>query len=168
MMERPIIQVENILTSIDLNKKFDRDYLVKYTNGEIIPNLFAVRYHVLDTVVNVYENGSIVALGSKSEDIAWDAISRIANQELKVSPARKDMVVLRVVASANIGKKVDPEGLIEKIPEYKDMSMVEDEYLVVKDQDFFLRIYASGRIICGALTLPKIIKMVTKIFELAQ
>src|SRR3989337_2399020 len=113
---KAIISIENVVASAALNQKVDLNAVVKSFPGvvyrpEQFPGL-VFRLKKPKTATLIFNSGKMVCTGAKSEKESRRAVMTVV-KELKKSGiiiiSKPDLKVVNIVASAELGGKIDLE-----------------------------------------------------------
>ena len=150
------ISIENVVASATLDQKIDLVSIMKvFRNVEYRPKQFpglVFRLKRPKTATLIFGSGKMVCTGAKSEKLAQSAVKKVV-RELKNSGiiilGRPKIVIQNIVASANLGGRID----LEKAAEIMDNVMYEPEQFPgliyrMKEPKVVMLLFASGKLVC--------------------
>ena len=157
----PIVEIVNVVASAVIEEKLDLYKIQEKIPGiEYNPDLFpgaVFRLKKPKTATLLFTTGKMVCTGSKSEDMARNAVKlvvqRLRKEKIKI---KKDAVVTvqNIVSSINLGGKIHLEKTARTLPR----SMYEPEQFPgvihrMVDPKTVILIFSSGKLVCtGAKT----------------
>ena len=150
------ISIENVVASATLDQKIDLVSIMKvFRNVEYRPKQFpglVFRLKRPKTATLIFGSGKMVCTGAKSEKLAQSAVKKVV-RELKnngiIILGRPKIVIQNIVASANLGGRID----LEKAAEIMDNVMYEPEQFPgliyrMKEPKVVMLLFASGKLVC--------------------
>ncbi|MEM2904331.1 MAG: TATA-box-binding protein [Candidatus Bathyarchaeia archaeon] len=175
---KPSIRIENVVASVNLNQGIDLLSVVKALPGavEYKPEQFpglVFRLRKPKTTTLIFSSGKMVCTGARSSDLARKAVRRVVS-ELRTNGvlivSKPDIQVQNIVASVNLGGKVDLErstftlGRTLYEPEqFPGLIFRMDEPRVV------ILIFASGKLVCtGAKREQEVTDAVDKLKQVLE
>ena len=174
---KPIIEIVNVVASAVIEEKLDLNKIQKVIpdseyNPELFPGL-VFRLRSPKTATLLFTTGKMVCTGSKSEDMARDAVKkvvqRLRKEKIKI---KKDAVVTiqNIVSSINLGGKIDLEKTARTLPR----SMYEPEQFPgvihrMVDPKTVILLFSSGKLVCtGAKTAKDVFRSVNNLHSLLE
>jgi len=168
------INIENVVASANLNQIIDLESIVKaFPTVEYKPDQFpglVYRLKKPSVATLLFRTGRLIIAGAKSEKRAKRAVFKLV-EELKtgglVIPGRPDITIRNVVASADLGYRIDLEDTANKL----DGTIYEpDQFpgLIYRPREprVVMLIFASGKIVVtGANREVDIERAVSKLRE---
>jgi transcription initiation factor TFIID TATA-box-binding protein len=171
---KPIIEIVNVVASTTIDQKLDLYKIQeKFPGVEYNPSLFpgaVFRLKTPKTSTLLFSTGKMVCTGSKSEDMAVNAVvQKLRKEGIKI---KKDAVVTvqNIVSSINLGGKVHLEKAARSLPR----SMYEPEQFPgvihrMVDPKTVILIFASGKLVCtGAKTEKDVYRSVNNLHSLLE
>jgi transcription initiation factor TFIID TATA-box-binding protein len=168
----PIIAIVNVVASAAIDEKLDLIKIQKkIPEIEYNPDLFpgaVFRLKTPKTATLLFSTGKMVCTGSKSEDLAREAVKlvvqRLRKEGIKI---KKDAVVTvqNIVSSINLGGKIHLEKTARTLPG----SMYEPEQFPgvihrMVDPKTVVLLFASGKLVCvGAKTEKDVFRSVNNL-----
>ncbi|MCY3854127.1 MAG: TATA-box-binding protein [Thaumarchaeota archaeon] len=153
---KPIISIENVVASASINQKMDLNKITKiFSDVEYHPDQFpglVFRLNKPKTATLIFTSGKMVCTGSKSEEIAKDAVktvvSRLRKSGIKIKQDAK-VEIQNIVASINLGGKIHLEQAASVLPR----SMYEPEQFPglihrMVDPKTVILLFSSGKLVC--------------------
>jgi len=169
---KPMVSVENVVASADVMQKMDlNDITRKFPDVEYHPDSFpglVFRLKTPKTATLLFSTGKMVCTGSKSEEMARNAVKlvvqRLRKEKIKI---KKDAVVTiqNIVSSINLGGKIHLEKTARTLPG----SMYEPEQFPgvihrMVDPKTVVLLFASGKLVCvGAKTEKDVYRSVNNL-----
>ncbi len=157
--EKKQIRIQNVVASAAFNQPVDLDAIVKaFSHVEYRPAVFpglAFRLKKPKTCTLIFDTGSMVCTGAKSEREAKRAIRKVAKELKKASIiiiGKPEIKIQNIVASGSLGGPVDLEELCMQIHVGGNL-MYEPEqfpgaiYRMDSPSVVFL-IFSNGKIVC--------------------
>ena len=155
-MKKAFVKIENVVASVTLKQRIDLNSIVeKYPSVEYRPEQFPgliFRLKKPKTATLIFASGKMVCTGSKSDTEARKAVRKII-KELKgsgtISTSESEMQVQNIVASANLGGRIDLEKsvyVLEKTLYEPDQSP--GLIYRVDEPKVVILIFASGKLVC--------------------
>ena len=154
---KPLISIVNVVASATIDQKLDlKDITKKFPEVEWNPDLFpgaVFRLKKPKTATLLFGSGKMVCTGSKSEDMARDAVKKVV-QELrkgKIKIKKEATVTIQnIVSSINLGGKVYLEQAARTLPR----SMYEPEQFPglihrMVDPKTVILVFSSGKLVCA-------------------
>jgi transcription initiation factor TFIID TATA-box-binding protein len=171
------ISIENVVASATLDQKIDLLSIMKaFRNVEYRPKQFpglVFRLKRPKTATLIFASGKMVCTGAKSEKQARGAVKKVV-RELKNSGivilGRPEIVIQNIVASANLGGRID----LEMAANVMDNIMYEPEQFPgliyrMMDPKVVMLLFASGKLVCtGAKKEEMVREAVEKLHDLLQ
>jgi transcription initiation factor TFIID TATA-box-binding protein len=171
------ISIENVVASATLDQKIDLLSIMKaFRNVEYRPKQFpglVFRLKRPKTATLIFASGKMVCTGAKSEKQARGAVKKVV-RELKNSGivilGRPEIVIQNIVASANLGGRID----LEMAANVMDNIMYEPEQFPgliyrMTDPKVVMLLFASGKLVCtGAKKEEMVREAVEKLHDLLQ
>lgn len=171
------ISIENVVASATLDQKIDLLSIMKaFRNVEYRPKQFpglVFRLKRPKTATLIFASGKMVCTGAKSEKQAKGAVKRVV-KELKNSGivilGRPEIVIQNIVASANLGGRID----LEMAANVMENIMYEPEQFPgliyrMTDPKVVMLLFASGKLVCtGAKKEAMVQEAVEKLYDLLQ
>ena len=171
---KPIIEIVNVVASTTIDQKLDLYKIQeKFPGVEYNPEQFpgaVFRLKNPKTSTLLFSTGKMVCTGSKSEDMAVNAVvQKLRKEGIKI---KKDAVVTvqNMVSSINLGGKVHLELAARTLPR----SMYEPEQFPgvihrMVDPKTVILIFASGKLVCtGAKTEKDVYRSVNNLHSLLE
>ena len=168
----PIIAIVNVVASAAIDEKLDLIKIQKkIPEIEYNPALFpgaVFRLKTPKTATLLFSTGKMVCTGSKSEDLAREAVKlvvqRLRKEGIKI---KKDAVVTvqNIVSSINLGGKIHLEKTARTLPR----SLYEPEQFPgvihrMVDPKTVVLLFASGKLVCvGAKNEKDVFRSVNNI-----
>jgi transcription initiation factor TFIID TATA-box-binding protein len=153
---RAIVSIENVVASASINQRVDLNLITKkFVDVEYHPEQFpglVFRLKVPKTATLVFSSGKMVCTGAKSEELSRKAVNEVVRR-LKAGGIpiknKAEIVIQNIVASANLGGKIDLEEAARKLPK----SMYEPEQFPglihrMPDPKTVILLFASGKLVC--------------------
>ena len=150
------VEIQNDVAVASLDQKIDLIPIMKvFKNVEYRPKKFpglVFRLKRPKTATLIFGSGKMVCTGAKSEKLAQSAVKKVV-RELKNSGiiilGRPKIVIQNIVASANLGGRID----LEKAAEIMDNVMYEPEQFPgliyrMKEPKVVMLLFASGKLVC--------------------
>ncbi len=153
---KPIIEIVNVVASATIDQKLDLyDIQKKFPDVEYNPDQFpgaVFRLRTPKTATLLFSTGKMVCTGSKSEDMAKNAVKTVVQKLRKGKiKIKKDAVVTvqNIVSSINLGGKIHLEKTARTLPR----SMYEPEQFPgvihrMVDPKTVILLFASGKLVC--------------------
>ncbi len=171
------ISIENVVASATLDQKIDLLSIMKaFRNVEYRPKQFpglVFRLKRPKTATLIFASGKMVCTGAKSEKQARGAVKKVV-RELKNSGivilGRPEIVIQNIVASANLGGRID----LEMAANVMENIMYEPEQFPgliyrMMDPKVVMLLFASGKLVCtGAKKEMMVREAVEKLHALLQ
>jgi transcription initiation factor TFIID TATA-box-binding protein len=141
---RAIVSIENVVASASINQRVDLNLITK--------KFVDVEYHPEQFPGLVFSSGKMVCTGAKSEELSRKAVNEVVRR-LKAGGIpiknKAEIVIQNIVASANLGGKIDLEEAARKLPK----SMYEPEQFPglihrMPDPKTVILLFASGKLVC--------------------
>jgi len=154
---RPSIRIENVVASVSLNQSIDLLSVVKALpqaveyKPEQFPGL-VFRLRKPKTATLIFSSGKMVCTGARSEDLARKAVRRVIS-ELRTNGilivSKPEIQVQNIVASANLGGKVD----LERSTFALGRTLYEPEQFPglifrMETPKVVILLFASGKLVC--------------------
>lgn len=168
----PIIEIVNVVASAVIEEKLDLYKIQEKIPGtEYNPDQFpglVFRLKNPKTATLLFSTGKMVCTGSKSEDMARNAVKtvvqKLRKEKIKI---KKDAVVTvqNIVSSINLGGKIHLEKTARTLPR----SMYEPEQFPgvihrMVDPKTVVLLFASGKLVCvGAKTEKDVYRSVNNL-----
>jgi transcription initiation factor TFIID TATA-box-binding protein len=154
---KPVISIVNVVASATIDQRLDlKDITKKFPQVEWNPELFpgaVFRLKNPKTATLLFSTGKMVCTGSKSEELAREAVKKVV-QELrkgKIMIKKEATVTIQnIVSSINLGGKVYLEQAARTLPR----SMYEPEQFPglihrMVDPKTVILVFASGKLVCA-------------------
>jgi len=153
---KPVIEIVNVVASATIEQPLDLDDIAeKFPSVEYDPEQFPgaiFRLQNPKTTTLLFRTGKMVCTGSKSEEMAVEAVNTVVQKlrKGKIRIKNKPMVTIQnIVSSINLGGKISLEQAARTLPR----SMYEPEQFPglihrMLDPKTVLLIFASGKIVC--------------------
>jgi transcription initiation factor TFIID TATA-box-binding protein len=159
--DEPWIRIQNVVASASLNHRIDVEAVCKaFPKTEYRPEIFpglVFRLKRPKTATLIFNSGKMVCTGAKSEKESIRAVISIVRRLKKAKiliKGRPEIKIVNIVASANLGGKVDLYGLYEKYGEgMGGRMMYEPEQFPgliyrMEDPKAVILVFASGKLVC--------------------
>jgi transcription initiation factor TFIID TATA-box-binding protein len=150
------ISVENVVASASVDQRFDLDLISKhFLDVEYRPRVFpGLVFRLKDpkTATLIFSSGKMVCTGAKSEGLARRAVKavvrRLRERGIPVN-SEADVTVQNIVASANLGGKIDLGEAARQLPK----SMYEPAQFPgiihrMADPKTVILLFSSGKLVC--------------------
>jgi len=150
------ISVENVVASASVDQRFDLDLISKhFLDVEYRPRVFpGLVFRLKDpkTATLIFSSGKMVCTGAKSEGLARRAVKavvrRLREGGIPVN-SEADVTVQNIVASANLGGKIDLGEAARQLPK----SMYEPAQFPgiihrMADPKTVILLFSSGKLVC--------------------
>jgi len=174
---KPLISIENVVASATIDQKLDlKDIQKKFPDTEWHPEQFpglVFRLKVPRTATLIFRTGKMVCTGSKSEEMARNAVKTVV-QKLRKGGIKvtKDATVTiqNIVASINLGGKIHLEKAARTLPR----SMYEPEQFPglihrMLDPKTVILLFASGKLVCtGGKTEKDVYRSVNNLHSMLE
>jgi len=174
---KPLIDIVNVVASATIDQELDLyDITKKFPDTEYHPEQFpglVFRLKNPNTATLIFRTGKMVCTGSKSSDLAREAV-KIVVQKLRKGriKIKKDAVVTvqNIVSSINLGGKIHLEKAARTLPR----SMYEPEQFPgvihrMVDPKTVILIFASGKLVCtGAKTEKNVYRSVNNLHSMLE
>ncbi|MQY61766.1 TATA box-binding protein [archaeon] len=176
------ICIQNVVASAAFNQPVDLDAIVKaFSHVEYRPKVFpglAFRLKKPKTCTLIFDTGSMVCTGAKSERSARGAIRKVV-QELKregiIIIGKPEIKVVNIVSSVDLGDiSIDLEEFVYAIAGLGKQVMYEPEQFPgaiyrMKDPKCVFLIFSTGKLVCvGTKREADVYKAVEKILPLLE
>jgi len=174
---KPMVSIVNVVASASVDQKFDlNDITKKFPDTEYHPDQFpglVFRLKNPKTATLIFRTGKMVCTGSKSEEMARNAVKTVVQKLRKEGiKVKKDAVVTvqNIVASINLGGKVHLEKAARTLPR----SMYEPEQFPglihrMLDPKTVILIFSSGKLVCtGAKNESDVFRSVHNLHALLE
>jgi len=177
--DEPWIRIQNVVASASLNHRIDVKAVCKaFPKTEYRPDIFpglVFRLETPKTATLIFNSGKMVCTGAKSEKDSITAVKSIVSRLKKakiIIRGKPEIKIVNIVASANLGGKVDLYGLIQKCG--RDMGgriMYEPEQFPgliyrMEDPKAVILVFASGKLVCtGARKEDSLYRSVEKLHQ---
>jgi transcription initiation factor TFIID TATA-box-binding protein len=160
---KPIIDIVNVVASASIDETLDlKKIQKKFPNVEYHPEQFpgaVFRLQNPKTATLLFRTGKMVCTGSKSEDMARDAVKKVVQKLRKEKIKIKNDAVVsiqNIVSSINLGGKIHLEKVARTLPR----SLYEPEQFPgvihrMLDPKTVILIFASGKLVCVGAKLEK-------------
>lgn len=168
------IKIENVVASVSLKQKINLDFIVeKYPGVEYRPEQFPgliFRIKTPKTATLIFASGKMVCTGAKSEEEARRAVESIVKDLKKsdiLSTSELELKVQNIVASVNLGGKVDLEKTVYTL----ERTMYEPDQFPgliyrMDEPKVVILIFASGKLVCtGARKEEDVYQAVHKLHQ---
>ena len=168
------INIENVVASANLNQNIDLQSIVRaFPAVEYKPDQFpglVYRLKKPNVATLVFSTGKLIVAGAKSEKRARRAVSKLV-EELKgggfVILGRPDVTIRNVVASADLGHRIDLEDTANSL----EGTIYEPDQFPgliyrLKEPKVVMLIFSSGKLVCtGASREVDVARAVSKLRE---
>lgn len=150
------VKIENVVASATLKQKINLDSVVeKYPEVEYRPEQFPgliFRLKKPKTATLIFASGKMVCTGAKSEKEARRAVTRIIQELMQsgmITISDSELKVQNIVASANLGGKIDLEKTVFTLEKtiYEPDQFPGLIYRMAEPKVVIL-IFASGKLVC--------------------
>ena len=179
LSDEPWIKIENVVASASLNHGIDIKAVCKaFPETEYRPEVFpglVFRLKKPKTATLIFGSGKMVCTGAKSEKASRTALRSIVRRLKKANiliRGKAEIKVQNIVASANLGGRVDLLGLYQRCGrDMGGMIMYEPEQFPgliyrMKDPKAVLLLFSSGKMVCtGARNEADVYSAVEKILQ---
>jgi transcription initiation factor TFIID TATA-box-binding protein len=149
------VEIQNVVAVASLGQKMDLVAITKiFSNVEYRPRKFpglVFKLKKLKTTTLIFSTGKMVCTGAKSEKEAFSEVRKVV-RELKnkgfIIPGRPEIEIVNIVASADVGSKVDLEETVEVL----DKIIYEPEQFPgaiyrMEEPRVVLLIFTSGKLV---------------------
>jgi transcription initiation factor TFIID TATA-box-binding protein len=174
---KPIIDIVNVVASASIDETLDLVKIQKKIptieyNPEQFPGA-VFRLQNPKTATLLFRTGKMVCTGSKSEDMAKEAIKKVVQKLRKEKiKIKKDAIVTvqNIVSSINLGGKIHLEKAARTLPR----SLYEPEQFPgvihrMIDPKVVILIFASGKLVCaGAKHEKDVIRSVNLLHNMLE
>ncbi len=153
---KAIIRIQNVVASGTLNQRVDLNAVVRSCpeveyHPERFPGL-VFRLRRPKTATLIFNSGSMVCTGSKSEKEARRAVIAVVKELKKggiIIISRPQLKIQNIVASVSLGGRVDLEQAVDKLAK----TMYEPEQFPgliyrMEEPRVVILIFASGNLVC--------------------
>jgi len=153
---KAIVSIENVVASASINQRVELNLITKnFVDVEYHPDTFpglVFRLKSPKTATLIFSSGKMVCTGAKSEEQARKAVQEVVRR-LKEGgiPIKNEaeIVIQNMVASANLGGKIDLEEAARQLPK----SMYEPEQFPglihrMPDPKTVILLFSSGKLVC--------------------
>jgi transcription initiation factor TFIID TATA-box-binding protein len=174
---KPIIEIVNVVASASIDEKLDLNKIQeKFPDVEYHPEQFpgaVFRLQSPKTATLLFRTGKMVCTGSKSEEMAVNAVNSVVKKLRKGGiKIKKDAVVTvqNIVSSINLGGRIHLEKVARTVPR----SMYEPEQFPgvihrMIDPKTVILIFASGKLVCvGAKKESEVRRSVNQLHSLLE
>jgi len=153
---KAIVSIENVVATASINQRVDLNLITKnFVDVEYRPDRFpglVFRLKSPKTATLVFSSGKMVCTGAKSEEQSRKAVQEVVRRLKKGGIPIKneaEIVIQNMVASVNLGGKIDLEEAARKLPK----SMYEPEQFPglihrMPDPKTVILLFASGKLVC--------------------
>ncbi|MBS1268301.1 MAG: TATA-box-binding protein [Nitrosopumilus sp.] len=160
---KPIIEIVNVVASAVIDEKLDLNKIQsKIPDLEYNPEQFpgaVFRLRNPKTATLLFTTGKMVCTGSKSEEMARDAVKKVVQRLRKEKIKIKNeaaVTIQNIVSSINLGGKIDLEKTARTLPR----SMYEPEQFPgvihrMMDPKTVVLLFASGKLVCVGTKIEK-------------
>ena len=173
------IRIHNVVASASLKHGIDIKAVCKaFPDTEYVPEVFpglVFRLKRPKTVTLIFASGKMVCTGAKSEKESVNALKKIVTSLKKegiVIRDRPKIEIQNIVATANLGERVDLFGLYQKCGrKMGGRIMSEPEQFPgliyrMKDPKAVILVFSSGKLVCtGTRKEVDVHRAISKIFE---
>jgi len=177
VVTKPIIDIVNVVASATIDQQLNLDDITKkFPDTEYHPEQFpglVFRLRNPKTATLIFRTGKMVCTGSKSSDLAKEAVKIVVNKLRKGGiKVKKDAVVTiqNIVSSINLGGRIHLEKAARTLPR----SMYEPEQFPgvihrMVDPKTVILIFASGKLVCtGAKTEKDVFRSVNNLHSMLE
>jgi len=174
---KPIVEIVNVVASATIDEKLDLDEIqTKIPDIEYNPDQFpgaVFRLRNPKTATLLFSTGKMVCTGSKSEEMARNAVKTVVQKlRKKKIKIKNDAVVTvqNIVSSINLGGKIHLEKAARTLPR----SMYEPEQFPgvihrMVDPKTVILLFASGKLVCtGAKTEKDVYRSVNNLHSMLE
>lgn len=174
---KPIIAIVNVVASASVDQKMDLNEITrKFPDVEYHPDQFpglVFRLRTPKTATLIFTSGKMVCTGSKSEEIARQAVKTVVQKLRKGGiKIKKDaeVTIQNIVSSINLGGKVHLEKAARTLPR----SMYEPEQFPglihrMLDPKTVILVFSSGKLVCtGAKNEKDVYRSVNNLHSLLE
>jgi transcription initiation factor TFIID TATA-box-binding protein len=153
---KPMISIENVVASATINQNLDLvDIQKKFPKVEYNPESFpgaVFRLTKPKTATLLFRTGKMVCTGSKSSDMAKNAVKAVVEELRKGKVKIKNEAIVtiqNIVAAINLGGKIHLEKAARTLPR----SMYEPEQFPglihrMLDPKVVILVFSSGKLVC--------------------
>ena len=154
---RATVSIQNVVASASVDQRFDLDLISKhFLDVEYRPRVFpGLVFRLKDpkTATLIFSSGKMVCTGAKSEGLARRAVKavvrRLRERGIPVN-SEADVTVQNIVASANLGGKIDLGEAARQLPK----SMYEPAQFPgiihrMADPKTVILLFSSGKLVCS-------------------
>ncbi len=166
------IKIENVVVSADLKTKLPLEKIAMELEGaEYEPESFpGLVYRIKEPKASllIFTTGKIICAGTRSKDIAMEAIKKVIEDLKKIGIEIKgepELKVENLVASANLKSRFDLNKIVYELEdcEYEPEQFPGLVHRMEEPRVVFL-IFNSGRLVCtGARSLDEVKRAVQKL-----
>ncbi|MBS3926320.1 MAG: TATA-box-binding protein [Nitrosarchaeum sp.] len=169
---KPIVSIENVVASATIDQDLDLDDIQKkFPKVEYNPEQFpgaVFRLSKPRTATLLFRTGKMVCTGSKSEEMAKNAVKDVveALRKGKIKIKNEAIVTIQNIVSAiNLGGRIHLENLARILPR----SMYEPEQFPgvihrMIDPKVVILIFSSGKLVCtGAKTAQDVYRAINSL-----
>lgn len=159
--DEPWIRIQNVVASASLNHRIDVKAVCKaFPKTEYRPKIFpglVFRLETPKTATLIFNSGKMVCTGAKSEKDSVRAVKSIVRRLKRakiIIRGKPEIQIVNIVASANLGGKVDLYGLYLKFGEgMGGRMMYEPEQFPgliyrMEDPKAVILVFSSGKLVC--------------------
>jgi transcription initiation factor TFIID TATA-box-binding protein len=168
------INIQNVVASANLHQSVDLESIAKtFPTAKYKPDQFpGLVYHVKkpNAAILIFSTGKLIIAGAKSEKRATRAVSKLV-EELKtgglVVLGKPDVTIRNVVASADLGHRVDLEDTANSlVGTIYDPDQFPGLIYRMKEPKAVMLIFTSGKLVCaGASSEAEAQRAVIKLHE---
>ena len=169
---KPIVSIENVVASATINQDLDLDDIQKkFPKVEYNPESFpgaVFRLTKPRTATLLFRTGKMVCTGSKSEEMARNAVKAVVEELRKGKIKIKNEAIVtiqNIVSSINLGGRIHLENAARTLPR----SMYEPEQFPgvihrMIDPKVVILVFSSGKLVCtGAKTAQDVYRAVNSL-----
>ncbi len=166
------IKIENVVVSADLKTKLPLEKIaMEFEGAEYEPESFpGLVYRIKEPKASllIFTTGKIICAGTRSKDIAMEAIKKVIEDLKKIGIEIKgepELKVENLVASANLKSRFDLNKIVYELEdcEYEPEQFPGLVHRMEEPRVVFL-IFNSGRLVCtGARSLDEVKRAVQKL-----
>jgi transcription initiation factor TFIID TATA-box-binding protein len=172
-----IVEIENVVTTIDCGCKFDLEYILKYSEALKDPQFEGARFRFAQsqTVVTVYQKGTLVCVGAKSSDSAWNAMNIVLKRLGIHNITRNDMSIDNIIVNITLHSTILESNIQNMIKalmkiigknntEYVMEGMEKEGAFTFKKDDITVKMRPySGQMFCSGKDYDAILELGNKI-----
>lgn len=175
MQTKPIIQIQNVVASIDTNQEINLNEISEkfpdseYGAQKIFAGLiFRTKNPLPKTVMLIFSSGKMVSTGAKSEKLSRIAIKSVMDDlisEKIITRKKIEIIIQNMVATVNLGGKIPLEKAARTLPRcmYEPDQFPAVIYRVPNPKSVHM-IFSTGKVVCiGAKTVDDLTRSVNNL-----